>query len=266
MPILNNPKLSFSASEKAVIEYLLQNKNQIAQLTLSQLAKLSNTSNATIIRLSKKLGFNGFSALKIALIKEHEDQKFTVSSVDFSFPFQPADSLIDIHHAMSSLYQTSIQKLDAYLDLQSLLKLAHEIIYSNRIFIFGTGDTGLTVRSFINKINKLDIYPIFGSANEEEDSNLKNIHEGDLAIIVSYESSNKDLIDKGIQTIVKNKGKIAVITSNVKNINEKLLNYLIKIPSEEGKTKLATFYSQFAFEYVLNLIFSITYRELILDN
>ncbi|MBP2057103.1 DNA-binding MurR/RpiR family transcriptional regulator [Lactobacillus colini] len=253
----------YSASEQAIIDYLSR-IDSFTNLTISQLAQATATSNATIIRLSRKAGFTGFSELKVALIKEIEEKKFTKQDVDFSFPFSPADSLTEIEQAMANLYQNSIQKLHSQIDTQLLLKVAQEFISAKRIFIFGTGDTGLTARSFINKINKLNIYPIFASSNNEQNSNWNNVHDGDLAIIITYDNFDEALKKYGIPTIHQNQGKVVAITANPDSFNLKEINYLIPIPNEEGLQKLATFYSQLAFEYVLNLLFSIIYRELAL--
>lgn len=255
----------FSTSEKAIINFL-SNNNNFSKLTISELAKKTATSNATIIRLSKKAGFNGFSELKIALIKENEESKFTKQDVDFSFPFSPADSLDEIEQSMSNLYQNAVQKLRAQVDTQILLKIAQEIITKNRVFVFGTGDSGLTAQSFINKINKLNIYPIFASANGEEDHNWQNIHQKDLAMIITYGNAKNELTTDGIKTIHQHGGKLALITANPTNASQNEIDYLLSIPQEEGTHKLATFYSQFAFEYVLNLLFSIVYKELTLRN
>ena len=252
----------FSSSEKVIIDFL--SNNDFSNLTIGELAKRTATSNATIIRLSKKAGFKGFSELKIALIKENEEKKFTKQDVNFSFPFSPADSLDEIEQSMANLYQNAVQKLRNQIDTQVILKIAQEIISKKRVFIFGKGDSGLTSRSFINKINKLNIYPIFASANGEEDHNWQNIRKKDLAIIITYGNSKGALAAEGIKTIHQHGGKIALITANPKNTPKDKIDYLLRIPQEEGTHKLATFYSQFAFEYVLNLLFSIVYKELTL--
>lgn len=256
----------FSPAEEDVIKYLEDHSENIDQLTIGELAKESHTSNATIIRLSKKAGCSGFADMKIKLVKERELQKFTTSDVDFSFPFTPASSLVEIDQAMTNLYDSALQKLHAHLDLQEILQLTRQLLTSKRTFIFGTGDSGLTVQSFINKINKLNVYPIFGSKHGEGEHNAKHVTEDDLAIFVTYGNVLEEYIED-VKAIHKRGGKIALITGNGRSILAKYADYLITVPPEEEREKkLATFYSQFAFEYVLNLIFSITWREQVIGN
>lgn len=50
----------FSHTNITIINYLLQNINDIDKITISELARETYTSNPTIIRFCHRLGFNGF--------------------------------------------------------------------------------------------------------------------------------------------------------------------------------------------------------------
>lgn len=72
-----------------VISYLENHLNEIDGLTITDLAKKSLTSNATIIRLSHKLGYNGFKDLKVNIIKNIETNRFTNNQLTLVFHFHP---------------------------------------------------------------------------------------------------------------------------------------------------------------------------------
>ena len=55
-----------------------------------------------------------------------------------------------------------------------------------------------------------------------------------------------------------------LITSKPNTIYKDKVDLLITIPSEEKEKKVATFFSQFAFEYVFDLIFAFLYKNTIL--
>lgn len=46
--------------EKYLVDYIINNQEDILKKNINELAKLSYTSSATISRLCKKLGFNGY--------------------------------------------------------------------------------------------------------------------------------------------------------------------------------------------------------------
>ncbi|GAA3627932.1 MurR/RpiR family transcriptional regulator [Lactobacillus hamsteri] len=255
----------YTNTEEIVITYLEKNLDNIDDLTINELAKQTHTSNASIIRLCHKTNSSGFPELKIKLIKEREKQKFINNDVDFSFPFTPADNLDEIAKSMTNLYSNGLKLLYSSLDMTTIEQIAKKLLYADRIFIFGIGDSGLTARSFINKVNKLNIYPIFASENNEASSNSQHLRENDIALIVTYGTSSEEY-----QNVMNNlsigDGKTIIITADSSSNLVKKSDYSLIIPDEEKKHKVATFYSQFAFHYVLNLIFAILYRETILNN
>ncbi|MFM1571887.1 hypothetical protein EQF93_01075 [Helcococcus ovis] len=56
--------------EKPVIKYILENIREITEMDIHTLAKKGYCSPVTIVRISKKIGFNGFKELKIALLND----------------------------------------------------------------------------------------------------------------------------------------------------------------------------------------------------
>lgn len=174
---------------------------------------LFNTSNATIIRLSHKVGFNGFKELKIELIKNRELKRFNGATVDFSSPFSPIDDLETIFNSMTDLYINSLSLLRKKLNFDTINKIAKTILNANRVYMFSTGDSGITVKGFINKAIKLDVFPIFAMANHDEASIARHIQNNDVAIFVSYDQYPTEYMDIG-EKIADSGCRIVLITSN----------------------------------------------------
>ena len=59
------PKLG--SSEKRIADYVLKNPEKLISLSISELADLSGSSEATITRFSRRLGLSGFQQLKISM-------------------------------------------------------------------------------------------------------------------------------------------------------------------------------------------------------
>ena len=74
----------YTESEQQVIDYLLDHLEDLTLLSINDLAKKSYTSNATIIRLCHKVGYQGYRQFKLALLQELEANKYMVSQVDYS--------------------------------------------------------------------------------------------------------------------------------------------------------------------------------------
>ena len=220
-----------------MIDYLENNLDEIDNLTINNLAKKTHTSNASIIRLCHKVNCSGFPELKIKLIKERENQKYINNDFNFTFPFTPAYNLNEIAKSMTDLYNNDLKLLYSSLDMEKVERIAKKIFFASRIFIFGIGDSGLTARSFINKVNKLNIYPIFASENDEADSNSQHLRKNDIALIVTYGTSNKDYAHV-MRNLQNSDGQIIVITADRNSLLSKNSDYLLIIPDEEKKHKV----------------------------
>ena len=75
---------NFTAHDKDVAEYILSHLDQISELSAGELAKASYTSKATVVRLSQKLGLNGFLELKITLTAEINQKSGSINCLQTS--------------------------------------------------------------------------------------------------------------------------------------------------------------------------------------
>lgn len=72
MHLFDNSNITnkFSKSELTVYQYIQNNIDDIAQISAEKLAEITFTSPATINRMAKKLGTEGFSHLKHMLLDD----------------------------------------------------------------------------------------------------------------------------------------------------------------------------------------------------
>lgn len=164
----------YTESEQQVIDYLLDHLEDLTLLSINDLAKKSYTSNATIIRLCHKVGYQGYRQFKLALLQELEANKYMVSQVDYTIPFQVNETSEQIIQNMFSLYQESIQQVYHHLSIKTLNKIATLMVQKKRVFIYGYGDSQITAANFINKLAKINLFPILATQYGEESIFLNN--------------------------------------------------------------------------------------------
>ncbi len=248
----------FTLNQQEVVDYILIHTNEISSMTIQDLAKATYSSNATIIRICKKVECDGFKDFKLKLTKEIENQKYIQNDVDFTKPFHSKENTVMLINHFTNLYKESIDIINSSLDIKNLEMIAKTIIKAKRIFIFAYGDTGLTVEGFINKLTKLNYFPILATKNREDGYLIQNISKEDCVLFMTY-SGNKDF--NQYSYLIKKRGcPILSITSNENSAVYTKSDYCILIPSKELENKISTFYSQLAFHYLLNLIYSLIYQ------
>lgn len=255
-----NETTTFSQAEKNVVTYLLEHMNLIEDMTLEQLAKQTYTSNATIIRTCQKLGYKGYKQFKIQFVKESESAKYLADSVDFSIPFGGMEDSTAIMNKISNLYRESIDLCLQRIDPDAIAEIAKVLVRAKRIFIFAEGDTMFTVKGFINRLLKLNIYPILASETYEDVATSCNVSKEDCVLFISY-SFKSSRFTRFFQRVRRKGADLIAITANEKHIIAQKSDYRLIVAHREENHKIATFYSQFVFEYLLNILYSMIYAN-----
>ena len=65
--LISNNYYELTASEKKIADYIIADPEHVQQIGISDLAEACGTAMATISRFSRKLGFDGFNAMRIAI-------------------------------------------------------------------------------------------------------------------------------------------------------------------------------------------------------
>ena len=254
-------KALFTEVELSVLEYIQNNLCDIVDMSIQELAKQTYTSNATIIRICKKLEINGFKNFKYTLLKELEAGKYLKKDVDFNIPFHQNESIEAIIENMTSLHKNTIDLINSHLDKNILDVVCQQIINSHHVFIFAVGDSKISAMGFVNKLVKLGIYCIMTTDYNEELTFSRNLTRHDCVIFISYRG-NTTRMNQCLQLVKKTGSKIIAVTSNEHSFISKYGDYSIIIPAKENEDKIATFYSQIAFSYILNILYGIIYAKI----
>ena len=72
-------------AEKKIADWIITNPGKLIPLSISELADQCKCSEATIVRFARRLGFDGYQALKISLAREDNAR-------DVSESIKPEDS------------------------------------------------------------------------------------------------------------------------------------------------------------------------------
>ena len=255
----------FTNTELDIVRFIRNDITRIPDLTIGDLADLTYSSNATIIRVCKKMGCKGFSDFKMKLTKEAESQKYVKLSIDFTQPFSVYETTLDVMNSMGALYKETIDVINANIDVAELNEIIETIYSAKRIYIYGIGDTMATIKAFINKLIKLNFYAICATELHEEMTVTQTITEDDCVILCSYRGTSFDTASY-LPTLIRSKAKVIGITSGKNSKVARVSHHTILVPDLEERNKIGTFYSQLGLNYILNLFYSLLYIKIAKDN
>ena len=88
LPILRSTYEDLTKSEKKIADYISEHRHEIMGQTVAELAQGSGSSEITISRFCKKLGFSGLQSLKIALAAQEKVPAATLAGMMMKPPWR----------------------------------------------------------------------------------------------------------------------------------------------------------------------------------
>ncbi|MGN1182732.1 MAG: MurR/RpiR family transcriptional regulator [Faecalibacillus sp.] len=257
-------KVHFSSSEKMIVDYITSLGLKIEKLSATQIAKETYTSAPLVVRVAKKLGYNGWNDFKEAYIKEMH-YLLEETDVDASIPFIISDDMMTITNNIAILERDTIKDTQKLLDHDQLLNVFSILRNADTIDMYGILDNLFLAKHFQSQmtyINKnVNICDVIG--NEKTMAYLANSHH--CAIIISYSGQTQSLLD--VARIYKDKEiPVIAITCIGENSLNKLSHASLYLSSKEMlNIKIGNFASSTSLKYLLDIIyagiFSFHYKE-----
>ena len=141
--------IKLSHSEQIIVDYLKREQLNIENKSTSDIAQETFSSKSTIVKVAKRLNFNGWSDFKKAYIDELTYLSSAPGTIDANYPFQEEDNFITIAKKIALLEQEAIQETSSLLnfaDLQKAIKIFND---SKAIHLFAVSNNLLIQKSFV---------------------------------------------------------------------------------------------------------------------
>lgn len=213
-------KHQLSGLENQVAEYILGNPQQVADMTIDELANRLYISTATISRTAKHLGFKGFQELKFSL-EQHVAKQQTAAAVQ-------GHSTQDLIWFKETLQKQFDQTFDG-LDTNRLDLAAAAIAKAGMIEVLSVGGS-LTLG--IDAARKLTALGKLANARIDWDE-LRSVSRAltadDLAILISLSGETIHIVEYATNLSEK-KVPILAVTGSPDSPLAKMATYLFTAP------------------------------------
>jgi len=246
-------------TEKNIASFILSNTKIVLDMSLEQLSKHCHVSQATIIRLCKKLGTDGFLDFKVKLSSQltnfamENEKTFTTD-----LPIPEGSTTEDITDIFYSVSQNAIKKEYKSLDIDSLKKAAKLINDFHMIHIYGRGESLVVAQDFHYKLIRLGFNSILEASHgfQEAKSVIKNDNDIKKVAIVISQYSNSHQFRYVIDEIIANDIPFIYLTTakNTKPYSN-FAEVMLKVSSAESRYKMGSFASRDAMLYILDCLF-----------
>ena len=181
---INNLKNDFSSSESKIADFIIKNTDMVYNLTASELSNLTDTSPASIIRFSQKLGYEGFKELKISLAKEMPKKDIDEDKIYEKITIR--DSLSEIINKIAVGHINAIKNTIKLIDEKAVMDAVEAISSARRINIYGVGGSSLVAQDLQYKLVRIDMPAYIYLDNHLQLVSAANITSKDVAIAFSH--------------------------------------------------------------------------------
>lgn len=254
---------SFTHQEKAAARYILDHVELIQKMSAEELAKASFTSKATVARLCKKLGVEGYQELKYNLVSEMVEN-IRVNQLLSKEPITEKSSYNDIITTLPKLYDKAITDTKLCMDKNVMLRIANRIRQTDRLDIYGSGISYILAQSAAFKFSTLGMEcTAYESVNAHYLAARKK--KKSVSFLITFTGANLDMI--GVARYLKETSGTYVVGIVGRHNDEirKWCDEIVEIPSRDSLLSLKVVTSFTATTYVLDIFFSMflaqTYEE-----
>lgn len=181
-----NLKEGMSEAESGIADYLLKQGPEIKNYSTRDLADASYTSPATVIRLCKKLGFQGFTEFKEQYLKELQYLDQQDGKVDANFPFASGDTVMKTANSIAHLYMETVQDTMSLLQPAMLQRATRILHHCQKAYVFSAGTAVNQAESFREKMMKIGKHVSISNNLNYQLYEAECLSSKDAAIIISY--------------------------------------------------------------------------------
>lgn len=237
-------------AEKKIAKFILNNPKKVVDMTVSELAEISDVSIASVSRFCRKVGLKGFAQLKISLAQELVDtHKSGEASNDISVDNIPQSLQNILANKVTELKQTvNLINTDEFREILEGIRDA------SRVQVIAVGNTIPVAIDAAFKFNELGIPTTAGTIWETQLSYSFTLGKGDVLIAISN-SGESDKVLEAVKIANNNKAMTIGITNSPHSAIGEEVQYHITTATRE-KLFLDEFcFSRVSASTVIEIIF-----------
>lgn len=238
-------------TEKKLSDYILSNYSTIPFETAQTLAEKVETSAAAIIRFSKKLGYNGFTQLKLDLAQETVEMK---PKSDFFSSIKEHDPLDVIVKKAEATTINTLEQTYQLINFETFSNAIEALKMAKTIYLFGIGASAICCMDLAQKLSRIGKPTIFFQDFHTQLPASYYITENDVALAISYSGKTREIL-----TAMQNAKEKGATTISITQMNNsalhKLSDYLLFLPTLEKNLRLGAVNSRNASLAITDLLY-----------
>ncbi|MXP57726.1 MULTISPECIES: MurR/RpiR family transcriptional regulator [unclassified Pantoea] len=217
----------YSPALQKLGDFILTEPQRVLYLTITELAKETDTSEASVTRLCRNLSCKGYTEFKMALALDVQQSQPTLAATG-----DPVDALVE--ESVQALRDTG-----KFIDREVLQQAGAAVHQARSIQIYGVAASAITGEYLHYRLLRLGkSAQLFGDMHRAA-MNASTLGEGDLVIAISASGSTKDLMHV-VNVAKKRKAQVLMLSNTLRSPMGNLADMLLVAARPEGPLNAGT--------------------------
>lgn len=241
-------------NEKMIVKYLVDNLDQIPQLSSRELARRTYTSSTAIIRFIKKLGYQSYNDFKLHIVSDLKNLKLSDNSI------VSKEDILSLINKMSDIEVAVISQTKEMLSIDVLNHISVLLNQYQYIDILAS-DANATIAKYASHIlwRTGKIVQVFLESDLQQ---MMSIHiPNDHIVIAISKFGTQVSILKSVDLLKKRNIPLIAITSNKDSDLAKKCQYVLYGVIEDTAYKLSDIVFYISLKYLFDLLYVMIFSQ-----
>lgn len=243
---------SLTAAEKKVADYVIIHQQESQYMSISELAEACGVAEATVSRFSKRLGYKGYNAFKLAVANATSPRG---GGNPLSGEITPEDTVFDM---CQKLYTANLDAMEQTLGLlrPEAVKAAGDLLErADKVLCMGQGGSMVMAQEAAHLFSTA-----FGKYFAVTDSHMQAIAAAqlgprDVILYFSYSGATRDMVENCL--LARERGaRVILVTRFPKSPGAALASVVLQCGANENPLQMGSVAARIAMIFVLDVLFS----------
>ncbi len=220
---------TFSGSEQRVVDYILAHRSEAPTLTAAQLARKSGTSEASISRFCKHLGFENYRGFQFSLGRD-------LSRQHGGLDLDGEVSLDNVEGSLRNILATKTGELEATLrglDAQTVRAVVSLVANAGVVQIAAVGNTNSVAMDATFKFSQLGLRCMTHEVSEIGTGFALTMHPEDLLLVISNSGRSQRLV-RLVEAARSRGASVVAITSDEQSPLARMADHVLRTVNHEA--------------------------------
>lgn len=179
---------SLKTAEKKAANFMLAHPDKL-ESTITDFAEMAGCSEATLVRIAKKLTYSGYPELRAAIMRQEGESEVYYDDIS------DQDSVVEVIHKVFRASIRSIEDSLDMLDMPSYSKAIEALNSAAKILFIGNGDALPVAMSGFLKFSRIGVDAAFSCDFDTQLVQASRLSQGDVVIAISHSGCTCNMLN-----------------------------------------------------------------------